>query len=210
MSRIRHLPTLLLAMIAAIIAWTERRDPARPAPAMPGADAAPVTRQPTSAAQDRPDAALDAPTPPPEPEPDASPVPDSDLDAGSVQAPVPATSGSRLEELRAAAAADLARRRAAQAVEAAADTASAVASGMDAAPAASAMRTAPGAAAAVPDGAVAGDGTAVCPPSHPIKGNASSMIYHEPGRASYERTVAEFCFASAAEAEAAGFRAPRR
>jgi len=61
-----------------------------------------------------------------------------------------------------------------------------------------------------PAGAIPGDGTATCPDDHPIKGNASSMIFHQPGQPSYERTVAEYCFASAEVAEAAGYRAPRR
>ena len=52
------------------------------------------------------------------------------------------------------------------------------------------------AAVAPPPGAVAGDGSAVCPASHPIKGNASSMIYHEPDKVSYLRTIPEFCFDS--------------
>lgn len=63
---------------------------------------------------------------------------------------------------------------------------------------------------AVPDGALVGDGSATCPPDHPIKGNASSMIYHQPGQPSYERTVAEFCFDSVESAEEAGYRAPKR
>ena len=66
------------------------------------------------------------------------------------------------------------------------------------------------AAATVPAGAVAGDGTVDCPADHPIKGNASSRIYHEPGRSSYARTIPEFCFATPEDAEAAGFRAPQR
>lgn len=54
------------------------------------------------------------------------------------------------------------------------------------------------------------DGT--CPASHPIKGNKSSMgalIYHTPASASYDRTRPEACFATEADAEAAGYRAPR-
>lgn len=54
------------------------------------------------------------------------------------------------------------------------------------------------------------DGT--CPASHPIKGNKSSMgalIYHTTASASYERTRPEACFATEADAEAAGYRAPR-
>jgi hypothetical protein len=62
----------------------------------------------------------------------------------------------------------------------------------------------------VPTGAVAGDGTSECPDAHPIKGNASSMIYHRPGQPNYDRTVAEFCFESEEAAEAAGYRPPRR
>ncbi|MFN8591717.1 MAG: hypothetical protein U0031_09690 [Thermomicrobiales bacterium] len=62
---------------------------------------------------------------------------------------------------------------------------------------------------AIPQGAVAGDGTANCPEAYPIKGNASSHIYHEPGQSSYAVTIPEFCFASAAEAEAAGYRPSR-
>jgi micrococcal nuclease len=33
------------------------------------------------------------------------------------------------------------------------------------------------------------------------------MIYHRPGQAYYDITVAEECFATAAQAEAAGYRA---
>ena len=62
--------------------------------------------------------------------------------------------------------------------------------------------TAPAGAVAAADGA--------CPASHPVKGNADSHIYHLPGGPSYDRTVAEVCFAGAGAAEAAGFRAPRR
>jgi len=46
-----------------------------------------------------------------------------------------------------------------------------------------------------------------CPSGAPIKGNANSMIYHLPGQQYYKITVAEECFATAAEAEAAGYRA---
>jgi hypothetical protein len=61
-----------------------------------------------------------------------------------------------------------------------------------------------------PAGAVAGDGTHRCPNGYPVKGNASSRIYHVPGSSSYDQTIPEFCFASSAAAEAAGFRAPKR
>jgi hypothetical protein len=63
--------------------------------------------------------------------------------------------------------------------------------------------------AAVPAGAVVGDGTATCPPDYPIKGNRQSRIYHSPGQVSYPSTLADLCFASAEAAELAGFRASR-
>lgn len=46
------------------------------------------------------------------------------------------------------------------------------------------------------------------PESHPIKGNADSMLYHEPGTRYYNQTRAEVYFATAADAEAAGFAVP--
>lgn len=61
----------------------------------------------------------------------------------------------------------------------------------------------------VPLGAVAGDGSATCPPDYPVKGNGSSRLYHLPNQVSYPPTIAEFCFASAEAAEAAGFRQSR-
>lgn len=48
-----------------------------------------------------------------------------------------------------------------------------------------------------------------CPADAPIKGNQSG-IYHVPGGRSYSRTNPEQCFATAAEAEAAGYRAAKR
>ncbi len=57
----------------------------------------------------------------------------------------------------------------------------------------------------VPEGAVRGDGTGECPEDYPIKGNATSKLYHSPGSPSYKRTVPEFCFTSTGAAEAAGF-----
>jgi large subunit ribosomal protein L17 len=50
------------------------------------------------------------------------------------------------------------------------------------------------------------DGSA--PEGFPIKGNADSMLYHVPDSAFYERTVAEVWFATAEDAEAAGFQLP--
>ena len=43
---------------------------------------------------------------------------------------------------------------------------------------------------------VAGTGSWNCPAGYPIKGNASSMIYHVPGGGFYNRTNPEECFAS--------------
>jgi len=49
-----------------------------------------------------------------------------------------------------------------------------------------------------------------CPATHPIKGNADSGIFHVPGGMSYERTIPERCYSSAADAEADGFRQAKR
>lgn len=49
-----------------------------------------------------------------------------------------------------------------------------------------------------------------CPATHPLKGNRESMIYHRPGQAFYDQTRPEACFATPADAEAAGFRASQR
>lgn len=59
--------------------------------------------------------------------------------------------------------------------------------------------------AEVPAGAIRGNESGECPDDYPVKGNASSMLYHTPGSPSYKRTVPEFCFASVEAAEAAGF-----
>ncbi len=50
------------------------------------------------------------------------------------------------------------------------------------------------------------DGSA--PEGFEIKGNADSMLYHVPGSRFYEQTVAEFWFATAEDAEAAGYQLP--
>jgi hypothetical protein len=63
--------------------------------------------------------------------------------------------------------------------------------------------------AGVPANAVAGNGSHDCPDGFPVKANKPSGIYHEPQSATYQRTIPEFCFATAADAEAAGFRASR-
>jgi hypothetical protein len=55
-----------------------------------------------------------------------------------------------------------------------------------------------------------------CPDDHPVKGNIvdrgankGEKIYHLPSSSSYKATKPERCFVDAAEAEAAGFRAPK-
>jgi hypothetical protein len=65
-------------------------------------------------------------------------------------------------------------------------------------------------AGGVPPGAVRGDGSRECPPTYPIKGNASSMLYHAPDSQTYLSTIPELCFSSVEAAEAAGFVATRR
>lgn len=51
-----------------------------------------------------------------------------------------------------------------------------------------------------------------CPEGLPVKGNQGSngWIYHDYSSPNYDRTQPEECFATAADAEAAGYRAPRR
>jgi len=46
------------------------------------------------------------------------------------------------------------------------------------------------------------------PEGHEIKGNADSMLYHEPGSRYYAQTKAEYWFDTVENAEAAGFSAP--
>src|SRR5690606_206013 len=60
----------------------------------------------------------------------------------------------------------------------------------------------------LPAGAVAPNADGSAPEGYPIKGNADSGLYHVPGSRSYERTVAELYFATAEDAEAAGFQLP--
>jgi large subunit ribosomal protein L22 len=56
-------------------------------------------------------------------------------------------------------------------------------------------------------GAVPADGDEA-PEGYLVKGNAQSMLYHEPGTRYYDQTKAEYWFESAEAAEAAGFSAP--
>jgi large subunit ribosomal protein L4 len=60
----------------------------------------------------------------------------------------------------------------------------------------------------LPAGAVVANADGSAPEGYEIKGNADSGLYHVPGSAFYNRTVAEFYFASAEAAEAAGFQLP--
>lgn len=53
-------------------------------------------------------------------------------------------------------------------------------------------------------------GAWTCPSWAPIKGNASSKIFHVPGGASYSRTKPEECFSTARAAQSAGYRASKR
>jgi trigger factor len=61
----------------------------------------------------------------------------------------------------------------------------------------------------LPSGAIEGTGEAECPEGYPIKGNASSNIYHLPGQSSYDKTIPEICFASEDDATTAGYRASK-
>ena len=47
------------------------------------------------------------------------------------------------------------------------------------------------------------------PEGFPIKGNADSMLYHEPETSHYDQTEAEVWFATAEDAEQAGFSKPK-
>lgn len=72
--------------------------------------------------------------------------------------------------------------------------------------------TPPGASAAPVASAIEGSATWAepvdgrCPEGFPIKGNASSRIYHVPGGRSYDRTIPERCYATPEAAAADGFR----
>ncbi len=48
------------------------------------------------------------------------------------------------------------------------------------------------------------------PAEYTVKGDAGTMVYYEEGHGDYEQAKADVWFESAAHAEAAGFRAPRR
>ena len=65
-----------------------------------------------------------------------------------------------------------------------------------------------GAAKPLPTGAHAATEDGEPPRGYTIKGNADSGLYHVPGSAFYDRTVAELWFKTAEDAEAAGFQLP--
>ena len=69
---------------------------------------------------------------------------------------------------------------------------------------------APEAAPAAGDAGPVSGADSVCPDSHPVKANDNSGIYHMPGQQHYGKTNARNCYASAAAAQAAGYRASKR
>ena len=55
-------------------------------------------------------------------------------------------------------------------------------------------------------GWVRGTNVYTTPRGYPVKGNASSLIYHLPGGQNYQATIPEICFATVDDARANGFR----
>jgi hypothetical protein len=49
-----------------------------------------------------------------------------------------------------------------------------------------------------------------CPPTHPVKGKLSSMLFHLPGMFAYDRTKADRCYRDGVAAEADGLRSAKR
>ena len=60
----------------------------------------------------------------------------------------------------------------------------------------------------LPEGAVLPPEDGSVPEGYPIKGNANSMLYHQPGGRYYDVTIAEVFFDTPEHAEAAGYSAP--
>jgi hypothetical protein len=46
-----------------------------------------------------------------------------------------------------------------------------------------------------------------CPASHPVKAVRQTGLYHQPGSTTYATVAADFCFVTASDAQAAGYRA---
>lgn len=233
MGRLNHVLNVLVVLIGAIVAWNERRDPARredtalgeqaggASPASPA-----IAGQPAGSADEPTDS---APAVPEAVTIEATTVGDDDGlataradDQGSTAEPAfdilpdlaarqEVAAEARFSPTLPTAVGDDAAD--APVIAPAADASSADATTVPPfppAPGGPGATTPTRSGAANPPGAVAGDGTATCPADFPIKGNASSMIFHQPGQSSYERTIAEFCFASEEAAVAAGYRPPRR
>jgi hypothetical protein len=212
MGRLNALVNLIILAIAAFIIWREITQPRQaPATARPRpAPAPPSTSRPAP-----------APAAAPESGPAAGPAggPEADTGITGVVSNVAGMAGATVADDSMAAPPAGEPATVSGATEPAAGEAAGVgetvapvpAAGNDAAATglATAAGKAPPAMPPVPAEAVRGDGTNVCPDDHPIKGNAASMIFHAPGRASYDRTIAEFCFASVEAAERAGYRAPK-
>jgi hypothetical protein len=142
---------------------------------------------------------------PPAQRPLTSPGAQLDPDAGAIERAEAQAAAERVAEEQAALASHKAETAGESAIRR--DAAAAAAAKELQADAADAQRAAWSAPA--PMGAIAGDGTTICPPDYPIKGNRQSRIYHRPGQSSYASTVAEYCFSSVEAAEVAGFRASR-
>ncbi|MCY7300492.1 MAG: 50S ribosomal protein L4 [Ilumatobacteraceae bacterium] len=75
-------------------------------------------------------------------------------------------------------------------------------------PVADAASTIAPATADLPKGAAAANEDGSGPEGYDIKGNADSGLYHVPGSSFYDRTEAELWFATAEDAQAAGFQLP--
>jgi len=209
MARLQRLLNLLVWGLAVVIAWTERRDPTRPsasaenAPAEDASDEREPAPAPSRPAEE-PALAGDADRDGPE---DAGEPVSNDR---ATESPAPSPAAVDDPEPAPTATEEVATPPHDTAPTAAAPIFAETPPGVPIVGTAVPIPPARGGERPVPAGAVPGDETATCPPDYPIKGNASSMIYHRPGQPSYERTVAEFCFASEADAEGAGYRPPRR
>lgn len=194
MGRLRHLLSIVAALLAALVAWLERQ--------RQSIGKSPKTETSDPARATGPNAATSVP--PTRPTPGGSSPP-----ASAAAAPARLVAPDSAREERASV--TLSPADSPEASPAAtAPVVTADASAEPAAPPPSARADDEPEPVGARAGSIAGDGTRDCPPDYPVKGNADSMIYHLPGQASYNNTIAEFCFAAAEDAEAAGYRAPKR